>query len=159
MRINFFSLCCLCKLAAHVVVAWGGDGKSGEKNCVFYIFNFLKLSFVLSRDIHTCCKKYPFWGLLKSPSENIGTVLIFYLSHWKQSCILSHFFLIKCFPANSKCVLLELKFLAMQIKSKTGFKIGFHCRYFPSILKDFFESIHFLWVLKNEHRTGFCQRG
>ena len=40
MDIIFFSLCCLCKLAFHVVIADSGDDETGEKNCVLVILNF-----------------------------------------------------------------------------------------------------------------------
>ena len=40
MDIIFFSLCCLCKLAFHDIIADSHGDETGEKNCVFYILNF-----------------------------------------------------------------------------------------------------------------------
>ena len=40
MDIIFFSLCCLYKLAFHVIIVDSGDDETGEKNCVLVILNF-----------------------------------------------------------------------------------------------------------------------
>ena len=56
MDIIFFSLCCLYKLAFHVIVD-SGDDETGEENCVLVILNFG--SFQVA-GIHMYCKKYPF---------------------------------------------------------------------------------------------------
>ena len=59
MDIVCFILYCLCKLASHVIVATHDCNERGEKNCIFYIFNFGNFHLYLV-EVRTCCKKYPF---------------------------------------------------------------------------------------------------